>query len=380
MINYVTHSLVRAALVVAFILLAIANNMFAQTNSQQHNNKIRIKISKDVNGKQTEIDTTFETEEAADIFISEFNTEVDNDDTNIEMHINDEDLSKQSFGFYLNEDSTASNNNMFNLGFSAPGWSQDDREKFNAELKKLHEELKNELGDFNFKMDTASAQNNFNYNFNFRMPDDTEMEKLREDLRGFNLQMPTMPDVPNFDYQTEGLSKADQKKFDEAMQKAEAEYNKAMELLKKNDGKIIMPSMPPCGSSFNFNSEDDKTSNTNQKRVVIIQRSRSKETKKEAKPKSILEEGKSKDFEINDFNYYPNPNNGKFDVSFSLPNKGDLKITITDSDGRTFYDETLQNFSGQYEQSFNLSEEGAGVYFLKIIQGKGWMTKKVVVK
>lgn len=380
MINYVTHSLVKAALVVAFILLAFVNNMFAQTNPQQHDNKIRIKISKDINGKQSEIDTTFETEEAADIFMSEYNSDENIGDNNLDIHINDEDLSNQSFSFYLNEDSASGNKNMFNLGFTAPGWSQEDREKFNAQMKKLHEDLKNELGDFSFKMDTASPSNNFNYNFNFKMPDEKEIEKLQEDLKGLNIEMPPIPDVPNFDYKAEGLSKEDQKKFDEAMQKAEAEYKKAMDLLKEKDGKIVMPPMPPCCSSFNFNFDDNKTPGNNQKRVIIIEKSATKKSKKDANTKSTFEEGKSKNFEISNFNYYPNPNNGKFEMSFSLPDKGDLKITISDSDGRTFYNETLQNFSGQYEQSFDLREEGAGVYILKITQGTGWMTKKIIVK
>lgn len=379
MINYVTHSLVKAALVVAFILLVFASNMFAQTNSHQHDNRIRIKISKDINGKHTEIDTTFETEEAADIFMSEFNEDESNEDNNFDLSINKEDLTNQSFSFYFNEDSASGNKNKFNLGFSAPGWSQEDHEKFNAQMKKLKEDLKNILGDFSFKMDTASISNNFNYNFNFEMPDEKEMEKIQEDLNHLNIEMPPIPDAPNFDYKTEGLSKADQEKFDEAMHKAEIEFKKAMDLLNEKDGKIVMPPMPPCCNSFNFDFGDDKTSE-NGKHVIIIEKSATKTSKKEANSKSTLEEGKSKNFEISNFSYYPNPNNGKFDLSFSLFNKGDLNISIIDSDSRTFYNETLQNFSGKYQQSFDIREQGAGVYFLKITQGSGWMIKKVIVK
>jgi len=87
----------------------------------------------------------------------------------------------------------------------------------------------------------------------------------------------------------------------------------------------------------------------------------------------------TEDLRINNLKYYPNPNNGKFTLSFKVPRAGDIAIKIYDQLGREIHREDYQYFSGDYQKEINMANAERGVYFLKIIQGDSAMTKKLVV-
>ena len=78
-------------------------------------------------------------------------------------------------------------------------------------------------------------------------------------------------------------------------------------------------------------------------------------------------------------NFYPNPNNGKFNLSFSLPEKGNTEITILNIEGKKVYSESLPNFVGAYDKEIDISKNPKGVYFVRIEQGKHAQVKKVVL-
>lgn len=394
--NYTTHIIQKAALIVALIVLAFLFKAHAQTDANNSENKIHIKIMKDVNGKHTAIDTTFSSEAEANLFMKSFNDEDNSDDEmdkediedNFNFNWNDADANKlKSFSFNFHDDSLDENNNSFHLDFNMPNWSEDDRAKFETDMENLKKEMKKNLKTFDMHWDTASLGNSFNYDFKFKMPDEKEMEQLKEEINNFHFEMPDskafMMPPPTFNYNTEGLNDADKKQFDEQMKKAEEEYKKAMELLKEKNGNLKMP--PPCNGSYFFNFNDDDTADKKvNKKVIIIQKSDLKSEKsnssKQSKSKTKFEEGSSPNFMVKDFKYYPNPSNGKFELSFNLATHGDLNVSITNATGKKIYNEMLKNFSGQYNQSFDISEQGAGVYLLNIRQGNEWMNKKVVIK
>ncbi|MDP1800848.1 MAG: T9SS type A sorting domain-containing protein [Bacteroidota bacterium] len=82
---------------------------------------------------------------------------------------------------------------------------------------------------------------------------------------------------------------------------------------------------------------------------------------------------------VDKMNFYPNPNNGKFNLSFSLPEKGDAEITILNIEGKKVYSENLPNFVGAYDKEIDISKNPKGVYFVRIEQGKHAQVKKVVL-
>lgn len=83
---------------------------------------------------------------------------------------------------------------------------------------------------------------------------------------------------------------------------------------------------------------------------------------------------------IEKMNFYPNPSSGKFNLSFTLPEKGDAQITILNSDGKIVYKESLPNFSNTYDKEIDISKNAKGVYFVKVEQGKHAQVKKIILE
>jgi hypothetical protein len=84
--------------------------------------------------------------------------------------------------------------------------------------------------------------------------------------------------------------------------------------------------------------------------------------------------------EVEKMAVYPNPAGGKFNLKFNLKNKADAEITIYNADGTPVYTEKLPAFSGEYNKPIDISQNSKGVYFVKVVQGKHSMVKKVVME
>jgi membrane-associated protease RseP (regulator of RpoE activity) len=75
----------------------------------------------------------------------------------------------------------------------------------------------------------------------------------------------------------------------------------------------------------------------------------------------------------------PNPNRGMFNLSFNLPTSGETTVRVFNSNGRAIYEYELGNFSGSFEDEVDISQNGAGNYFLYVMQGDKVFTKKIVL-
>jgi hypothetical protein len=84
--------------------------------------------------------------------------------------------------------------------------------------------------------------------------------------------------------------------------------------------------------------------------------------------------------EIEKMSLYPNPGDGKFNLKFNLKNRADAEVTIYNSDGKSVYNEKLPAFSGEYNKPIDISANAKGIYFVKVVQGKHSMVKKVVME
>lgn len=89
---------------------------------------------------------------------------------------------------------------------------------------------------------------------------------------------------------------------------------------------------------------------------------------------------KEENLPISELKFSPNPNNGQFNLSFNLPEKGRTSITIHDIQGKVVYEENLGKFSGEYNQNIDLSSQGSGTYLLNLVQGKQNLVERVIVK
>jgi Secretion system C-terminal sorting domain len=80
------------------------------------------------------------------------------------------------------------------------------------------------------------------------------------------------------------------------------------------------------------------------------------------------------------FDFFPNPSNGKFNLSFNLPNKGDTKVSVLSMDSKIVYNKNLNNFTGDYKTEINISERAKGIYFIKVEQNGQSILKKIVLE
>jgi hypothetical protein len=77
------------------------------------------------------------------------------------------------------------------------------------------------------------------------------------------------------------------------------------------------------------------------------------------------------------FNLFPNPNNGKFSISYLLPQNKDGTLEIFDLTGNIIYKQKLPMWSTM--QHISIPNLADGVYLIKIISGNNSISKKLIV-
>lgn len=82
----------------------------------------------------------------------------------------------------------------------------------------------------------------------------------------------------------------------------------------------------------------------------------------------------------NHLNVYPNPNNGKFTLEFSIEKKQHILVHVSNMIGQIVSEKQLENFSGNFLEEIDLSGFGKGIYFVSIETNKGRSNAKVVVQ
>lgn len=82
---------------------------------------------------------------------------------------------------------------------------------------------------------------------------------------------------------------------------------------------------------------------------------------------------------IADFNLFPNPNNGVFNMSFSVANETSVHIEIINSLGQLVYTEDTYEFLGFYQNEFSLVNCGSGVYSIVIVTSEGTTIRKMIL-
>lgn len=83
---------------------------------------------------------------------------------------------------------------------------------------------------------------------------------------------------------------------------------------------------------------------------------------------------------VEKLNLYPNPSKGMFKLQFDLPEKGQTEVKVYNAAGRTIYEYELGNFSGDFSDEVDISQNGTGTYYLQIRQGDKYATKKIVLQ
>lgn len=96
--------------------------------------------------------------------------------------------------------------------------------------------------------------------------------------------------------------------------------------------------------------------------------------------KEIVPATNEKAANISGLNFYPNPNDGRFYVSFNVAQAADVTLRITDINGREVYRDTKTNFNGLYEKNFYEGRWESGVYLMEVTAGNEKQSLKITVQ
>jgi hypothetical protein len=83
---------------------------------------------------------------------------------------------------------------------------------------------------------------------------------------------------------------------------------------------------------------------------------------------------------IDDLNIYPNPATNELNIAFNSLQNQEINIQLYDVKGTPVYQETMQNFIGNYTNNIDLSNFSKGVYFIRIVNNQETYTDKIVIE
>ena len=101
-----------------------------------------------------------------------------------------------------------------------------------------------------------------------------------------------------------------------------------------------------------------------------------------ANPDSVVTSGINDltDYSVYDVSVYPNPNSGKFKISFSTNETQDIHLVIENTLGQMVSDKKIENFNGTFNDEVDLSDLSKGVYVITLETKTGRHNTKVVVQ
>ena len=73
------------------------------------------------------------------------------------------------------------------------------------------------------------------------------------------------------------------------------------------------------------------------------------------------------------------PFNGKLNVHFTAPNKGNVVISVSDLNGKELASEQIKDFQGDYLGQIDIKKAAKGVYFIRVVQGEDGAVRRVKV-
>jgi hypothetical protein len=96
-----------------------------------------------------------------------------------------------------------------------------------------------------------------------------------------------------------------------------------------------------------------------------------------AEPKSETTDYKLK---ATDFKVYPNPSNGKINLSFTTEQTETVHVNILDSRGRHITTDSFEPVNGVVNREYDLGGNSRGTYLVQVKQGDSWRHEKVMLK
>ncbi len=85
------------------------------------------------------------------------------------------------------------------------------------------------------------------------------------------------------------------------------------------------------------------------------------------------------ELDIEKFTIYPNPTDGNLMVRFNSTTTQAIDIRVMNLVGQQLFGDSMNNFSGSYQKSYDLGSLPAGVYLFQIVTEKGSRTERVIL-
>ena len=82
---------------------------------------------------------------------------------------------------------------------------------------------------------------------------------------------------------------------------------------------------------------------------------------------------------INNLDVYPNPTRDIFNASFISEEIQTLSIRVLNIVGEVIYEESLEEFVGEYTKQISLSDYSNGIYLLEIIDNNQSIIRKIIL-
>lgn len=89
---------------------------------------------------------------------------------------------------------------------------------------------------------------------------------------------------------------------------------------------------------------------------------------------------KKNEFDDGGLNAFPNPNNGKFIITYFSQKESSVQIRILDVHGKIIYTEPIQKIQGHLNKEVDFSNQAKGIYFIEMIADNERTTQKIVIE
>jgi len=83
---------------------------------------------------------------------------------------------------------------------------------------------------------------------------------------------------------------------------------------------------------------------------------------------------------LSDMRIFPNPNNGIFTIQMNVSDEQDLTIELLNVTGKVVYTEKLHVIKGQFSKTIDVQHLNSQMYYLRLSNGKGTVSRKLIIE
>ena len=151
-------------------------------------------------------------------------------------------------------------------------------------------------------------------------------------------------------------------------------------VMRNHDGPTERPSTFFEFDSDDFNDQVRRIEREVGPRMRIMMRNMERFGERMGETGARMMDDLAKPASIRGLNAYPNnPDNSVLNLRFSVPEKGDVLITVTDTKGKEVAKKEVKDFSGEFVGQVELKKNTKGTLFVSVVQREDGAVKRIVI-